>query len=42
MREEALHSSLTSAKEKEGARRKLEGLKVCIYGVFRSEENVRI
>lgn len=33
---------LMSAKEKEGVRRKLEGLKVCIHGVFRSEENVRI
>lgn len=42
MREEALHSSLTLAKEKEGVRRKLEVLKVCIHGVFRSEENVRI
>lgn len=42
MREEALQSSLMWDKEKGGVRRKLEGMKVCIYDVFGIEEGVRI
>lgn len=42
MREEALRGSLTWAKEKGGVRRKLEGMEGRIYGVFGSEESVRI